>query len=348
MKTLSLTFLIFLLLTFRGFTQELTWNSRFFSFFDNVEFGGSSVKIPQTMAGVRFSPELGIVWDSVHRFSAGMSMIHEFGSPAFSDYLYPSAWYEYNREPVKFAMGAFPRAFALEKYPRMFFSDSVSYYRPNINGMFFQWGAERDYLNIWLDWTGRQSESVRETFMAGVSGRYTAGIFYMSHFSYMLHFASFKDPIVEEALHDNLLLLTSAGADLGGRTIFDRLEGSAGWVLALERARADNTGWIVMHGLQVDVCAEYRFAGIMNSFYTGKGTMYFYNDHGNELYPGDPVYRAKVSNRTDLYVRFFRKQDIKLELTWSVFLLERRLYNEQMLKLWIDIGGRRMIQRHDP
>jgi hypothetical protein len=347
MKRLSLTILIIFFLAFRGFSQEFQWKAGFFSFFDNIEFGGSSVKVPQTMAGVMVSPEAGLLWDSKHRIAGGLSLLHEFGSPEAVGMIWPVAYYEYDASPFRFIMGAFPRRMALEKYPRMFFQDSVSYYRPNMTGMFFQYGAGDNYVNIWLDWTGRQSESVRETFLAGISGRYTAGLFYLSHHSYMFHFASYRDPLVSEALHDNLLLLTRAGVDLSGRTVFEKLDASAGWVLALERARADNTGWIAMHGLQADICAEYGFAGIMNSFYAGKGMMYFYNDHGNELYWGDPVYRAKVSNRTDFYIRFFREEDIRLELAWSLHLLESRIYNEQMLRLWVDLGGRRKISGRD-
>lgn len=343
MKRLSLTILIILVLTLKGFSQDFIWNAGFFSFFDNIEFGGSLVKVPQTMAGVTISPEAGIVFDSVHKISVGINLLHEFGSPDFLDRVIPTAYYEYNWKPFNFIMGAFPRSRVLDQYPRLFFQDSVSYYRPNVNGMFFQYGGADRYVNIWLDWTGRQSQQVRETFLAGLSGRYNLGVFYLRHFSYMFHFASRKDPLYDEALHDNLLFLTSAGADLSGLTIFNRLEGSAGWVMGLERARADNTGWIDMHGLLVEASAEYRFAGITTTFYVGKGLMSFYNDHDNELYWGDPVYRARISDRTDLFFHFLRRDGLRLDLTWSLHFLEGRVYHEQMLKLWIDLGGRRKI-----
>ena len=46
----------------------------------------------------------------------------------------------------------------------------------------------------------------------------------------MFHLAGKMDPVVEEALHDNLLFHTSAGIDLSGRTFFSTLEANAGWV----------------------------------------------------------------------------------------------------------------------
>jgi hypothetical protein len=340
MKRLSLTLLFILFIFSRLFSQEFFWQTGFFTFFDNVEFGKSSVKIPQTMAGVMISPEVGFVWDSVHKVCGGLNLMHEYGSAEIIDRYYPTAYYEYDRKPFTFIMGAFPRSLAVEKYPRMFFQDSVSYYRPNLNGIFCQYGKNQSYINLWLDWTGRQSETVREAFFVGFSGRYTRGILYAQNFSYMFHFASKMNPLVNEALHDNLLFLTSFGADLSGKTFLDRLEANAGWVLGLERARADNTGWIALNGLQVEARAEYRFAGIFNTLYAGKGMMYFYSDHENELYWGDPVYRTKVYDRVDIYIRFLRKQNVNIELTWSLHFLESRVYNEQMLKVRINLNRR--------
>ena len=322
----------------RLFSQDFFWQTSLFSFFDNLEFADSHVKIPQTMAGVMIAPEVGFKWDSIHRIIGGVNLMHEFGSTGIIDKIYPTAYYEYCSKPFTFIMGAFPRSIALEKYPRMFFQDSISYYRPNINGIFFQYGKDQDYVNVWLDWTGRQSQNVREAFFVGLSGRYNAGIFYLQHYSYMFHFASRMDSFLYEPLHDNMLFLTSAGADLSGKTFFDRLEGNIGWVLGLERARRGDADWITMHGLQIEARAEYRFAGISNTFYAGRGMMYFYGEYLNELYWGDPVYRAKVYDRTDIYVKFLRKQNINLELTWSVHFLEGNVYNEQMLKLRVELN----------
>lgn len=321
------------------FSQEFFWRAGFRSFFDNIEFAGSEVKASQTMAGVIVVPEAGFTWDSVHTIAAGLNLIHEFGSTDGIGKAFPSAWYRYSRKPYTFVMGAFPREIALEKYPKMFFQDSLSYYRPVVNGIFFRAGDEGRYANIWLDWTGRQAENVREAFFVGLSGRYNIGIFYMSHFSYMFHYASRKDPLWHEPLHDNLLMLTSAGADLSGRTIFDKLEVSAGLLTGLERERSGSADWITRHGFFAEARAEYRFAGIYNSFYAGEGLMHYYNIYENNLYWGDPVYRARMYDRLDLYVNFFRRKDVDLELTWSLHFLEGSLYQEQLLKLKIDISS---------
>jgi hypothetical protein len=339
MKKLSLTLLLISLYCSSLFSQDFFWQSRFCSFFDNIEFSGSEVKVPQTMAGVMIAPEVGFKWDSVHSIVGGVNMMHEFGSDNIIDRFYPTAYYEFCRKPYVFIMGAFPRSLALEKYPRMFFQDSVSYYRPNINGIFFQYGSDQRYLNLWLDWTGRQSEDVREAFFVGFSGRYNLGIFYAQHFSYMFHYASRMGPFFHEPLHDNMLFQTSVGADLSGKIFFDRLEGSAGWVMGIERARTGDADWVGKHGLLVEARAEYRFAGIYNSFYACQGLMQFYNDHENDLYWGDPVYRAKVYDRLDVYIDFMKNKNVSLELTWALHFLEGSLYHEQLLKLRVNLNN---------
>jgi hypothetical protein len=325
----------------RLFSQDFFWQTSLFSFFDNLEFADSRVKIPQTMAGVMIAPEVGFKWDSVHRIGGGVNLIHEFGSTDVIDKVYPTAYYEYSGGPFRFIMGAFPRSRALESYPRVFFQDSLSYYRPNINGIFLEFHPSGGYVNAWLDWTGRQSETVREAFFTGISGRYNYRNLYVRNYSYMFHYASKKDPFVHEALHDNMLFLTSLGVDLSGRMFFTCLDINAGWVLGLERARVGDSNWISTNGLLAETRVEYKFAGLFNTFYTGGGMMNFYEDHNSDLYWGDPVYRAKVYDRLDIYLRLLRKQRIDLRLTWSLHFLEENVYNEQMLKVRIDINSPR-------
>jgi hypothetical protein len=331
---------LFIMLSYEGFSQQLTWNAGLFSFFDNVEFGKSAIKIPQTMAGVMLIPEAGLAWDTVHKVNIGVNMMHEFGSSKAVDKFYATAYYCYDRKPFRFLMGAFPRSMAVEKYPRLFFQDSLSYYRPNLNGIFAEFTQGTGYFNLWLDWTGRQSQAVHEAFLVGFSGRYDIGIFFIQHFEYYFHFASKLNPVVDEALHDNFLSLTSAGINLSDRMFPGKLEASAGWVAGLERARADNTGWFRKNGILLELRAEYKFIGLYNTYYTGSSLMQYYNDHDNDLYWGDPVYRAKTSDRADIYIDFIRSSKINLELTYSLHFLEGRIYNEQMLKLRVNLDGR--------
>lgn len=339
MKRSFYIFISFLFISAAAYSQDLNWRLDLFSFFDNTEFGRSAVTIPQTMAGVMVAPEAGLLWDSIHKVNAGVNLMHEYGSPKAIDKFYPTVYYEFNRGAQKFMMGAFPRSRVLEKYPRLFFQDSITYYRPNINGIFWEFRQNKNYFNVWLDWTGRQSKTVNEAFFIGFSGRYNMGMFYLQHFGYMFHLAGKMDPVVEEALHDNLLFDTSMGIDLSGKTCFRTLEANVGWVTRRERSRAENTGWIKLNGFLSEAKLEYKFLGFFNTFYRGDGMMYFYSERGNALYWGDPVYRANIYNRSDFYVIFMQRRNVNIELTYSLHFLESRVYNEQMLKVIVNLNS---------
>lgn len=319
--------------------QEPGWKAGIFSFFDNEEFGGSAYRIPQTMAGVRAVPQLMVRYDTVHSISFGADLLHEFGSVRAIDGIMPLAWYEYSREDLRFMIGAFPRRGSLDYYPASFFRDSVKYYRPVVNGIFLEHRRQGSYYNIWLDWTGRQTEVVREAFLIGTGLKHSFGCFYIKQNSYLYHFAGTSDPGDSEALHDNGLMLLAAGADFGEMTRLDKSDLSVGLLSGLERARGEGTGWISHAGLLIELRAEYRWLGLFNSYYKGSRLMHFYADHHNELYWGDPAYRSGSYNRTDLYVRFMKESRVDLKLGYTLHMLEGKFYHQQVLSLTLDLGG---------
>jgi hypothetical protein len=332
----------FLALSLRAWPQQINWQTGLISFFDNSEFGHSFVQIPQTMAGVRFAPGFCIRFDTVNSIVAGVNMLHEYGSHNVIDNIVPTAYYLYDKEPFRFVAGAFPRDLALDRYPRVFFRDSLLYYRPNMNGILVDYSPAGFSANLWLDWTSRQSPENREAFFVGFFGKYNRNIFYIQQFSYMFHFAGIMDPVIDEALHDNILMLTSAGLDLSAVTIFDRLEFNAGYVAGLDRARADNNGWIVHNGFLSEIFIEFRRFGIFNTFYSGEGQMSFYEDHDNELYWGDPFYRTNTYNRSDLYLDFLRNDFVNARLLFSFHCTEKNIYNEQALKVTVNLNNFRL------
>jgi hypothetical protein len=331
--------LIFLGISCKSLSQQPIWNIRMFSFFDNTEFGHSSVQIPQTMSGVRFAPDIGLRWDSVHSIFVGGNLLHEFGSNKSIGDFYPTAFYKYEKKPFLFLMGAFPRSYVLDRYPRLFFQDSLNYYRPNINGILWEYSDRNLLLSLWLDWTSRQSIDTREAFFWGVNGKYKPGIFYIRLFSYMFHFSNTMDPVVQEALHDYGLALTSIGIDLSGKTFLDKLEINGGWAIGMDRARADGTGWIIHNGFLSEATIEYKRVGLFNTLYLGDNQMYYYKDHQNELYWGDPIYRANAYNRSDFYIDFIRNKSVSTRLIYSLHFAENRMYHEQALKVSINLNN---------
>ena len=54
--------------------------------------------------------------------------------------------------------------------------------------------------------------------------------------------------------------------------------------------------WIKLNGFLMETRIEYKVIGLFDSFYTGKGQMYFYSTYSDKLYWGDPVYRGSQAS----------------------------------------------------
>jgi hypothetical protein len=317
--------------------QQLAWKAGVHSFFDNVEFGGSALQTPQTMAGVHLAPEIGIVWEGKHRVFAGTDLMHEYGSDQVVTAA-PLIYYEYAGNPFRFYAGAIPRTILLDKYPRMFFRDSVMNYRPALNGVFWEYASGINYANVWLDWTGRQTDTQREAFFMGWSGKYSYRSFYAQHFGYMFHFAKTKNPAAGQSIHDNGLLLTSLGIDWAGKAGFDKLDINLGWSVGLDRDRGLGV-WHRPQGLLSEIKIEYKGLGAFNTYYKGDGQQVYYGDRGSELYWGDPAFRSKEYDRMDLYVCFINTNVVRLKFIYSLHFMENRLYHEQAFYATFDLSN---------
>jgi len=318
--------------------QKVIYKTGVHSFFDNVEFGGSKVQMPQTMAGVHLAPEIGFQFDGKHRILAGFDVMHEFGSDKTIDYYDPVIYYELDNNPWRFYMGAFPRRITLDRYPRMFFQDSIFNYRPVINGLFWEYYTDRNYANVWLDWTSRQTKTRHEAFFMGWSGHFEKSVFYAQHFGYMFHFAGIMQPEIPEGLHDNGLLLTSLGLNFSSLTNFEKLETNVGWSVAIERDRSLGF-WKCPQGLVLETKIEFHGLGIFNTYYKGGSQQTFYNDHSNELYWGDAVYRSREYDRADLYIQFIKNSTVDVKMTYSLHFTEHTMYHEQMLTATFDLDN---------
>jgi len=335
--------IIFLFLVLEGaiihvFSQEVLWKAGGYNFFDNSEFANSALNIPQTMAGVHLTPEIGLQWNENHRFFAGFDAMHEYGSDQAVDFFDPIVYYQFAGKQFRFFAGAFPRKQTLDKYPRLFFQDSINNYRPAVNGVFWEFTSAGSYMNVWLDWVSRQTYTRRESFFLGWSGRYDRQLFYAQHFGYMLHLAGVMEPVVPEGLHDHILTLTSIGVDLSSKTNFDRLEANIGWAAGMERDR-DIGEWHRPQGFLSEIKVEYKGLAVTNTFYKGQSRHIFRNDHGSELYWGDPMYGATSYNRTDCSILFYKSDVVNISMTWSFHFAEQTMYHQQLFNASFELSN---------
>lgn len=333
MKTLYFTFLL-LALSFTSMSQEIEGNINLHTFADNREYMKSN-RFSQTIFGARFSPEVGLLIDSVHRIRVGFNAIHEFGSSQFTAAVAPVIYYQYQKDNWNFYMGAFPRLNLLDDYPRAIFQDTFSYYRPNVEGMLVKLNSRNGHQTIWIDWTSRQTDIDRETFLFGFSGNYKTGIFFTSHYAMMFHNAGPGVSIPGDHIQDNGAAALKLGIDLSGKTALDSLTINTGGLISFERTRSIGD-WQTPAGLLLEMHAGYKRFGITNSLYLGEG---------HNLINGDRFYTAKQYNRTDISFTPIRHKNIEGKFTFSLHMLEGVTDSQQAFSLRYNLNGSRSLNR---
>jgi hypothetical protein len=270
--------------------QELEGNLSFFGFMDNREYMKSR-RYSQTIFGSRISPEIGLRIDSIHRLRVGFNALYEFGSKRakFFDKIEPVIYYQYEKDKIDFFIGSFPRVNLVDDYPRALLSDTLNYYRPNIQGMLGKYETNKFRETIWLDWTSRQTDIDRETFIFGLSGKYQPGKFFITHHAYMFHNAGAAIEVPGDNLQDNGAAMVKIGVDLSKNTFLDSLTIAAGGMMSFERTRSVSD-FITPKGFVADLYAGYKRFSITNSFYSGEG---------HHIILGDKFYDAKTYDRVD-------------------------------------------------
>jgi hypothetical protein len=315
--------------------QTLEWKAGMYHFFDNTEFLGSSYVNDQTMAGIRFSPEIGLKMNQ-HHFSVGFDALKSYGSPNMVDSCSPTAYYLFDNGHFRFMMGSFAREGQLNEYSRAFFQDSIRYYRPNMNGFLLAYTSDELKAKLFLDWTGRQSQTVHEAFFVGASAAYKQSIFIAEAQALMFHHAG---SLQQRGVRDNFLLHPALGLDLAGQTWLDSLTLSVGTLVGIERDRNGPNQFLSRTGLLVELDATYKGFGLASSTYFGEGIMIDYASMGSELYWGDPLYRGKFYSRVDLSYDFLRLPYLTGKINFANHFSEGNFYVEQSLIIRASLGS---------
>jgi hypothetical protein len=308
--------------------QNLEWKAGVYNFFDNTEFSKSSYAVAQTMAGVRFSPEIGLSVDSVHHLRFGIDMLKEYGSQHYQDGYTTTAYYFYDCKPFKFYMGSFPRLGLLDAMPRALFCDSIGYYRPNMTGFLWWYQKKQFDAKVFLDWTGKQTLSDHEAFFMGGMFLYRRSIYFAELQTYMFHYAG---SIEVRGVRDNGMLHAAIGLDLTSLTKLDTLSFRLGFLGGQERLRKETLSWNIRNGILAELQIGYKRMGLKSSTYIGQGLMSDYSSMGSSLYWGDPLYRGTFYNRSDLFYDFFKSPFASARLTLSQHFSENQCFFEQSL-----------------
>jgi hypothetical protein len=314
--------------------QQFEWKAGFFGFFDNREYFSDST-IPQTMGGENLSAEAGFAFDDRNRFRAGISYTYENGSKG--DYLLPDVilYYKGEWKPATFYIGSFPRH-QLISHPFAMLTDTLLYYRPMVEGMFLEHRRDWGFQNIWLDWTSRQTDTKRETFLLGASGQFHRGIFLYNHHFLMYHFAGPGVSLPDDHIRDNGGINAMTGVDLSRKTFFDTATFTTGFLMSYDQLR-HVFDMRFMWGWLSDLNLNYKGFGLHGVYYRGESQVFLY---------GDGFYESESYGRADIYFQKSWLARIAGRLEFSLHFLPGHLDFAYAVSIRANMDGKVPLGKH--
>ncbi len=315
--------------------QEFEYQLKYEGIGDNREFF-SNIAMSQTILGSRGAFETGLKIDN-HRIRVGMSKLFEFGSEMNFQPNKLIMYYQFKNEKREFLMGSFPRRGRIN-FPLAMLTDTLLYYRPNIEGLFtethWDWGKQ----NIFVDWTSRQTDTIRENFEVGFSGEIFYKIFFLQNYYLMYHDAGPAIDIPGDHIKDYMGYSVMAGM----RTPEDfPVEASikAGVLSSYFRIRSVTDGYINGTSLYAELFAKYKNFGIKSTLHSGDA---------QNFKDGDRFYHAKNYLRTNLIWYFINHDNIHAKFTWSLHYLNwDDLDNQQQISLIYVFDGAKPLKKQE-
>ncbi len=298
------------------------WKVKSLSFLDNREYFNTYTN-DQTMFGNRIDVSGGFRIDSLHLFQVGVNVLYEFGSETSDIKVLPIMYYQYQTKSIDFLMGSFPRYERLD-YPNVLLLDTLDYYRPNIEGSLFAIKGKNGFQNIWIDWTGRQSLSRNESFLAGSSGKFQYQHLYFENYIYMYHHAATSTPDTSFHLRDNGGGVFQIGLDYSKR-FYTKL--SVGQAFSYDRQRPQE--YDINRGFYGKLETEYHSYLIRIIHYQGGSLSLAY---------GDSFFRANNYTRIDSEFKLINHKNIQLQLQLSGHLFDDEINFSQKLLLFIKLN----------
>jgi hypothetical protein len=309
-------------------------------FMDNREYKPFVLR-SRTYNGVRTALDVGWNLDSLNHFIVGANGIHEFGAKPYFLKVDPIAYYSFTGKSWLFNAGAFPREGLLDDYPRALLNDTLRYYRPNIQGLLARVHNDHFVETGWIDWVSRQTNTDREQFLFGFSGKYkpsVAGMFYISHNFMLEHDAGAIIAVPNDNIQDNGAGQIRLGLDFGHKTFLDSLSIEAGGMMSFERTRGVD-GFQKPTGFVANAYFGYHRFALFDEFYKGDGHHIMY---------GDAFYEKKTYNRMDIIWTPFLYNRIKGQFILSFHQTPGfKASNQEAFRVTVDLGRRTLIKLKD-
>lgn len=305
----KLFIVLFSFLSISALAQEFEYQVLFEGIGDNREyFSGEAMS--QTILGSRGAFEVGVKTGN-QRIRGGLSHLLEFGSDI--DYHKPKLimYYEYEDVHKTFLFGAFPRRGRID-FPLAMLTDTLLYYRPNIEGLLgevrWNWG----FQNGFVDWVSRQTDVKRENFMAGFSGEIFHQNLFLENYILMFHDAGPGINLPGDHIKDYLGYALQAGVRTTENSIF-YTEIKAGVLSSSFRERTVTDGFENTTSFFAEANGRYKNFGVKSVLNAGGGHRFAY---------GDRFYQVENYWRTDAIWYFINRKNVKGRFNLSFHVID--------------------------
>lgn len=314
------------------FTQTFEYDVLFEGIGDNREYF-SEIATPQTILGTRGAFETGLVIDE-HSLKIGASKLYEFGSALNDQPTKLVLYYQFKNNNKEFVMGSFERRERLN-FPLAMLSDTLLYYRPLIEGLFtslnWDWGTQ----DIFVDWTKRQTDSIRENFTVGFAGKLGKNRLFIDHYFILYHDAKPRIQTPDAHIKDYMGFAIMAGlnskdgANISGYT-------KLGILSSYYRERNVTNGFIIGNSFYAELYRKRKNLAIKATLSTGASHIFA---------QGDRFYNAKDYLRTDLIWYFINHENVKGIFNYSFHLLNwNDIDQQQQLSIIYKFGGTKTVK----
>lgn len=348
LKSWASTILLALFVSLPSFGQRFEWSADAYTFMDNQDFSGSPYSTQNFMSGFRISPEIGLSWDEgQHRIMVGTHLLKEFGTTQYLDRATFTGYYEYKQKEGnirnRFLFGAFPREGILNNYSGLFFCDSIHYFRPNLNGIFWQLGGRNNHVNIWVDWVGAQTPTNRESFLIGLSGEQRWKWLYidLQSYSYFYYLHPVLNGLETPILEQDLQAKASIGVDFSNAFKYlNKMRFSVGAMGGLQQTAKNFSTTYYPIGLVLDLNAEFWYIGTRTTYYYGKPVLR--SQAPGTIQWSNPFLYGKHYLETEWYVPFFKNDLLSAEVSATFHVTESKCFFQQQISLKINLDRDKM------
>lgn len=319
--------LLFFAFVGNGFCQEFIWKAGYDFIGDNREFT-TYYGYPETILGSRLSAVIGYQIDTNQAFYGGGSYMVEHGEKMFAHEPVLSFYYQYKCKNLDFQLGSFP----IEKatFPKVLYTDSLLYYRPNYQGARGIWYNKRGEQTLLFDWHTQVNAGYCEKFITGISGITHFGNFFLTDMFYYRHHAEGERG--HKSVADNGGWGLNLGYDVKDLW-FDSLSVSAGFVNTWYSNKKDTT-----------INSPLRSLAFYSTFYIQKKFLavdaVYYNGEGTHLPWGDPLYRCGNYARIDGVLQVLQRNGVDASFRWCMHYIDGVWDNSQQIYLRARIDGK--------